>query len=138
MSATNNIIFGRANAKSGCPIFARIQNVNTGAYLTQASLSSISYKITDLTLQAMVATRTLTIGSVIFDTLQTADSRWTQDATGYNFAYTIPAADLTFAASEDATLNPVLHSFQVDIQFVLASGEPETLIGRILVAPVFL
>lgn len=70
---------------------------NAAAAITQASLSSISYKIfneSSDTPDTAVETGTLTVSSVVFDTLQT-DARWTKDTTGYNFRNVVAGTNIT-------------------------------------------
>ncbi len=75
---------------AGVTFMARVYG-NAGTAITQASLSSIGYAVTDLSdLTNPVTSGTLTISSVVFDTLQTG-VRWTKDSTGYNFLYAAPA-----------------------------------------------
>lgn len=70
--------------------FARLVNL-AGDYVTQASLSSIACNVYDETTRAktLIASPTVTISSAVYDTLQTSDDRWTEDSTGYNFAFTL-------------------------------------------------
>lgn len=98
---------------SGCSVLARIKN-NTGDYITQASLTSISAKVYDSD-GALVATLTPSISSSVFDTLQTSsdDSRWTKDSTGFNFRYTLAASNF---ASGDTT-------YRVEFIFTPTSGD---------------
>lgn len=73
---------------------ARIQ-IN-GADMVQADLSSIQRKIFDVssdTKGTALETTNPSIGSVVFDTLQT-DGRWSKDNTGYNFRDKVAAASL--------------------------------------------
>lgn len=74
-------------------ILARMRG-NGGAYITQASLNGITCKSIDTVTGSTVASPTVTVASSVFDTLQTSsnDPRWTGDATGFNFVFTIPAA----------------------------------------------
>lgn len=88
---------------------ARIQHL--GANVKQADITSITYTVIDSG-GATPNSGTLTVADVIFDTLQT-DSRWTEDATGYNFRHTVPAAGFDAAGT-----------FQIKYIFTPASGSP--------------
>ncbi len=66
-----------------------------GVTATQSVLSSITWKAWDEQNTGTVhASGTLTVSSVVFDTLQT-DGRWTADSTGYNFRHDITQATFT-------------------------------------------
>lgn len=95
----------------GAFLAARILG-NNGAYLTQATTSSITYLIYDVTAGAEITSGSLTISSVIFDTLQT-DGRWTEDTTGYNFGYA--AAASAFATPD--------HTYRVEFKITPTSGQ---------------
>ena len=73
---------------SGLSIMDRVYGP-TAALITQAALTSITATLFLAGVQ--VQQSTLTIATVVFDTLQT-DARWTLDATGYNFRHDIAAA----------------------------------------------
>lgn len=78
------------NEDCGALSLARVRGW-TGALVTQATLSSIAYKVVDLDAAATVtASGTLTISAVIFDTAQT-DGSW-PFSDGYNFRWLIPAS----------------------------------------------
>lgn len=80
----------------------RVKNI-AGAYITQASVSTITYRVDAYSSQRDAETcsnatevtddTSLTTADVVYDTLQTA-APWdsTADATGYNFRFTLPAA----------------------------------------------
>ena len=77
-------------------VMARVLG-NDASAVTQSSISSGTYTVHDYYLNTEVTSSTsLTIASVIFDTLQT-DARWSADSTGYNFRFTVPAASLPSA-----------------------------------------
>ena len=84
------------------------------AAITQASITSIAYKVynPDADETEVVADGTLTVSTVVYDTLQTSDSRWTKDTTGFNFLWAVPA-----------TLFPTgSKRVRVDVLFTPASG----------------
>lgn len=95
MSYQASAISTQAFEDTGVIVMARI-NGNLGTAITQASLSEIAYSTYDTNAEAAVsgASGTLTISSVVSDTLITNDVRWTKDTTGYNFIDTIPATAL--------------------------------------------
>lgn len=100
---------------AGASLMARVLG-NAGTAITQASLSSISYKVFDLhgdTPTTATQTGTLTISAVVYDTLQTSDPRWTVDTTGYNFLYTAPASWFPDAP----------RTYRVELKFTPATGE---------------
>ena len=85
----------------------------TGVYLTQAATSAIAYKVYDQT-GALTASGSLTVSSVVFDSLQGAnytDNRWTVDATGFNFLCDVPASAF-----------PAPGTYRVEITFTPVSG----------------
>lgn len=104
MPVKPKIHYGTAIEDSGAFLMDRVYG-NAGTAITQASISSIAYGVyehaskadaetaTDGDLVAGAAT-SLTVSSVVFDTLQTS-APWDSaaDASGYNFKYDSPAAD---------------------------------------------
>ncbi len=109
--------------KSGLILMARILGANRQA-ITQATLTSITYTVTDITTGLAIATaQALTIGNVVFDNLVKTDPTWDADSQdnpsledglwGYNFKTTIPALSLV----------PSGDRFQVDIVFTPTTGE---------------
>jgi hypothetical protein len=78
----------------GATVIARIRGQD-GAYITQVSLTSISYTIWDVTDPdlpvSVITTTSVTVSASVFDTLQ-LDGRWGADGIGYNFRHTLPAA----------------------------------------------
>jgi len=78
---------------SPATILARVVALDDGDPIQQADLTSITCAIFDtLDTETVLSTPTLVVANVIFDTLQTSNSRWTEDTTGYNFDFTIPAS----------------------------------------------
>ena len=85
-------IIGTIWEDSGCSLMARVTGT-AGTAINQASTASITYKVFDLdgaTPGTATQTGSMTVASVVFDTLQT-DARWDYDSTGYNLRYTAPA-----------------------------------------------
>jgi hypothetical protein len=90
-------------------LMARLVN-NDGDYITQASMSTITYTVfltnedyprdpDDRTAVTGHEDVVVAIASAVFDALQTGGI-WTKDATGYNFKYTIPiSANAAFAVA---------------------------------------
>jgi len=87
------IITGTVAEDSSFSVLARVDA--NGTDITQAATSSITYSAWDKAdSSTTVASGTLTVSSVVYDTLQT-DGRWSADATGYNFKHDIGATVLT-------------------------------------------
>lgn len=107
---------------SGPRLMARVVNTD-GSAMLQSSVSSITYAVFDLSVGQppdSVATGTLTISSVVFDTYQT-DARWTKDTTGYNFGWNAPASSFPKGGRK----------YQVEIKVTPTSGEIFYLVYKI-------
>lgn len=112
MSATDELVLS-VFEDTGAVIMARVYG-NAGTAITQASLSSIVCKVYDLTNgDTLIATRTLVIASVVFDTLQTSDPRWTEDDTGYNFLDVVEATNFPEGG----------RTYRLEYKFTPASGQ---------------
>lgn len=100
--------------QNGATVFlARVRD-SEGDYITQASVSSITYEVYDIDdSDEAVDSGTLTVADVVYDALQT-DSRWTVDVTGYNFA-----AELDGDAFPKGNKD-----YQVEFLVTPASGNP--------------
>jgi len=82
------VITGTIWEDGGATLLARIIGWD-GNNLTQASLTSIAYSITNMNSNAQVVAPTaLAVATVIYDTLQTT-AIWTEDTTGFNFKHHI-------------------------------------------------
>ena len=109
---------------SGCIVMARILGANRQA-ITSATISTISYTVTDIStgLNVVSAIAISPVSSAVYDNLQTNDPTWDADSLlqpsledglyGYNFKFTIPAADLT----------PSGDRFQTDFVFTPVTGQ---------------
>lgn len=126
-------VTGDVNEGSGFTVLGRIVGYS-GAAVTQATISSIAYQISYIypdpqppdfeePATPVILYGPTSLGNVsdlIYDTLQT-DSRWTIDATGYNFAGVMPPVE-----DPDRTMSsyPGTFDIQVDVQFTPSSGNP--------------
>jgi hypothetical protein len=121
------VITGQAiPTRSGVTLLARVVG-NAGVPITQATLSTLEYALTNLGSPPGVSVTTgtltaLTISSAIFDQLQQSDPRWTRDSEtspgvdglwGYNFRATLAASLFTSNSRQ-----------HVDIVFTPLTGEP--------------
>ena len=111
----------------GATVTARVRNL-AGSYITQASLSSISRKVYDEdNADASILATSLTVSSVVYDTLQHADADlvlWTRDgvlldSVGWNFLDNVPAAAFPLGKS-GTRLN---RRYLVEWLFTPTSGE---------------
>jgi len=110
MSATIHTL--SAFEDSGFSLMALLKGTDA-ENVEQADISSIAYSVYDLSSTgSSTDTGTLTVASVIFDSLQT-DSRWSTDAVGYNFRWDVPASIVADGAK----------SYRIEIAFTPASGE---------------
>ena len=99
---------------SGPTFMARVKG-NDGAYITQASLTAITWKVYDsdsATPNTAIANGTCTVASSVFDTLQTGDP-WSKDSTGYNFKYTMAATSVPTGG----------HNYVVEFSFDPKTGD---------------
>lgn len=115
MPSSTNVLHTTAWEDAGLVLMARVTG-NDGANITQASLSSVTLYVYDL---SDVANPTVdgvaqTVSSVIFDTLQTSadDSRWTLDSVGYNVRISVPASAF-----------PDSSRYRIEVVFAPASGD---------------
>jgi hypothetical protein len=137
-------VYGRTLAKSGTPLLARVRNPVTGALLTQAALSSISVVVTDVTAGERTYEGSLTIASVVYDTLQ-VDAAWAMDSwalpgldghAGYNFKWTLPASAISYTPGAEAG-QPRPRQYQADVRFTPVSGEPLIVSFRFRALPTY-
>ena len=95
MESTEGPLREEVREGSGFTYLTRAKGTD-GASITQASLTSIACKVTDVS-TGVITTPTVTIAMSVFDTLQT-DARWTlanpDDTTGYNFRFDIAPASI--------------------------------------------
>lgn len=100
---------------SGISLMARVVGT-ASTNIAQAEFTNITYGVisTKSGSSATIAFgSSLTIASVVFDTLQT-DARWTRDATGYNFRVDLPSS-----AIPDGK-----RTYRAEVKFTPSSGEP--------------
>lgn len=114
-------IEGKVWEDGGAFFMARVTG-RDAANITQATISSITYKVFDIKdLPGSEKTSgTLTVSDVVFNTLQT-DNRWSKDSTGYNFRHEMPAS--TFADGD--------RFYQVEYLFTPSTGEKFYLVFKI-------
>ena len=113
-----SLITGQAvPGNAGVAIMARIRAAS-GALLTQASVSSITYSVYNIQAEKdgsgnptqMLGSTSQTVTAVVFDSLQQDGNLWTKDsaanpgpdgASGWNYRFVVPAAYFTVANSGD-------------------------------------
>ena len=109
---TCGIITEHVNEGTGVTVMMRVLG-HTGSGITIADTTSVAWAAVDEDdKDTIVASGTLVVADVIFDTYQT-DARWTKDTTGYNFRWAVPA---TVTATGATTV-------QVQVTFTPAGGE---------------
>jgi hypothetical protein len=119
MPGSLGVILGVSTAKSGVTLACMIAG-NAGTPITQATLSSIAWKVTRYqvdgkTVDLATGSGSLTISAVVFDTPQTTDPRY-DIADGYNFLATLPASAFQVGG----------YRHRIAITFVPVSGEQFT------------
>ena len=112
---------------SSVSFLARIR-ISSGSYLSQGVTDSITCKVFSLAdTSTAVATPSITVSSVVFNSLQTSDDCWTKDTTGYNFKVTLN--DSIFV---DGDL-----TYQVEFKFALSNGNDIYVVYRVYTLPVY-
>lgn len=136
------ILTGTGPGGSGIAVLARV-NGNDGQPITQATISTIGWTVTDLTTGVIVATGTWVVNATIFQALQqqAQDPRWTLDTparpgpdglSGYNLLGVIPASAFPLGTPVPVTPGypmPPPHTFQVDIALTPVAGQPFRVTG---------
>lgn len=92
-------------------VFVSRMQAADGDPAVQADVSSISYAVYDRKLGTEVISGTLTVSSVVYDTLQTG-SIWTRDDVGYNFKYALPTTAFPTGG----------RSYRVEFKWTFADG----------------
>ena len=129
---TATTITGTFIIDAGAFLMARVRGSN-GLLITQASVSTITYTVRDLTNATTVATnQSLTVASVVYNSLQQSDPRWDVDSAfqrgrdgefGYNFAATVPAAHFaTFDVESTSPFKETPHRYRVTVEFFPVTG----------------
>lgn len=80
---------------SGCSIMGRVVLPATAAYITQAAFGTITVSYRRIDGTGPVTTTSLTVSSVVYDTLQTTARLWTKDSIGFNFKWDAAATIFT-------------------------------------------
>jgi len=111
---------------TGLFLMARVLG-NNGTAITQASISSIRLTSFQMPGGEQAYTAPLTVSTVVFNTLQTSDPRWTDDTTGYNFAATVPAA--AFPVGDV--------SYRVEAVLTPVSGDPIAVVADVQVGRLY-
>lgn len=143
------VFAGSVAAGSGVTLLARVLGAN-GEPITQATLTAVTAKVTNLNSGSTGAAITLTISSVVFDALQQSDPRWTFDSVhspgrdgrhGYNFCANLESSNFALATVEGVPPayppSPVARLFQVDVKFDPVTGQDFKQSWRIAVLPTF-
>lgn len=110
-------VLGRVTARNGSGAATGIDG--EGNFVQQADVSSILFKIFDLdsddpttATNGSGAGESLTVSSIILDTVVTTNVIWTKDETGYNFLHDIAASYFPHPNRE----------YEVEYKFTLSGG----------------
>lgn len=106
-------ILGRVTARNGSGAATGIGG--EGKFLQQADVSSITCKVYNLTDDATTVDTdlgSLTVSSVILNTVDSSGEVWTKDDIGYNFRHTI--AETVFTDGGD--------TYRLEYKFTLTGG----------------
>jgi hypothetical protein len=119
-------------AGTGVTLLARLRG-STGQIVTTAQINSIAYTVTDLLAGETLGTGVFATTTVGTELIQ-RDPRWSadtpgdpgdDDASGYNFAATLPASlfELDTAAAASPMTANATRKIRCDVAFTPASGE---------------
>lgn len=136
-------------ARTGAVLLARVR-AGTGDLVTRASLASIGYVVSNLTLGTSLGSGSFVVNDCIYDALQQSDVRWKEDdasnlgpdgAHGYNFVATLPVSVLpparTLAAPGVLSGPARPHDIQAEVRFVPVSGEAWVVVFQFQSLPVY-
>ncbi len=129
------VIGGIVPAGSGVTLLARVIG-QLGQPITPATLTSISYAVTDLVAGTVTTTGTFSVSGTVFGSLVQNDPRWPFDSveqpsqsglSGYNFLATLASTTFALATPSAVPLGypgqpPAARLYQVDVTFVPVAG----------------
>ena len=94
------IVYGNAVRGASFPVLARVTGMNNQP-ITQASVASIAYKVTDSQSGQVLSTGSLSVASTVYNQLQQGNG-WSESAavdvsindglTGWNFLWVVPGS----------------------------------------------
>lgn len=135
MSSPATLITSNTVAKATVTLFGRIRGAD-GQLVTQASVTNITYAVSDLTKGTTGVDITATAAACIFDSLQQSDWRWRTDtvdapgvdgAWGYNFRLTVPATNFPVAVLNTTLLNPVPAAVRYQVDVLITAADTSVL-----------
>lgn len=123
------LVQGTCWEDGGCTCMARVLD-NDGSRALQADVASISRSIFDLDgatpTVAVSGPTDIPVATGVYDTLQT-DDRWSEDATGYNFANVVPASVFSSGG----------HRYRIEYKFTPVGGQVYWTVYEVLAESVY-
>jgi hypothetical protein len=130
VSLNMGLITGVVVNRTGVTLLARLLG-SLATPITQATVASIAWKLSDLTAGTVVAAGTFVVAATILNALVQNDPRWTADSAnspgpdglwGYNFAAVLPASTFPATPLTGQALLMTPDTLQCDVTFAMQDG----------------